>query len=225
MSTLFTLFKIATYPSFPFPSLLTHLILPALFSLGCLLGGVETTPCEVPAKCAILHLLHLPVGWAPWVRIEKVGMWEAPCDCSSSASSHSLQPHYPHTGAQAIASGYESQLAKRSACAADRMLRQSWQPAGGASPSFLMSSTRRELRPQSTGWEGRCGVRCVWRDSQKVPNFLLLPRKMVLLLGKVSVQPMHVPGSGGALGWELWGEESRQVNAFSSVLSKRPVMM
>lgn len=67
---------------------------------------------------------------------------------------------------------------------ADRMLRQSWQPAGGASPSFLMSSTRRELRPQSTGWEGMCGVRCVWRDSQEVANFLLLPRKMVLLLGK-----------------------------------------
>ena len=42
-----------------------------------------------------------------------------------------------------------SQLAKRSICEADRMLRQSWQPAGGASPAFLMSSTGRELGPQS----------------------------------------------------------------------------
>ena len=42
-----------------------------------------------------------------------------------------------------------SQLAKRSVCEADRMLRQSWQPAGGASPAFLMASTGRELGSQS----------------------------------------------------------------------------
>lgn len=42
-----------------------------------------------------------------------------------------------------------NQLAKRNACEADRRLRQSRQPAGGASSAFLMSSTGRELGPQS----------------------------------------------------------------------------
>lgn len=60
------------------------------------------------AACAILHLLRLPVWLASGVRIKKVEMWEASPDCSISASSHSLQPHYPHAGAQAIASGYEA---------------------------------------------------------------------------------------------------------------------
>lgn len=106
-------------------------------------------PYEVPAKCVILHLLErsLPVWLAPWVRMKKAGVWEARFGCPSSAFSHSLQPHYPHAGAgaQAIASGYESQLAKRSSCESDSMLRQSWQAAGGASPAFLMSSTGRGL--------------------------------------------------------------------------------
>lgn len=89
-----------------------------------------------------------------------------------------------------------SQLAKRSICEADRMLTQSWQPAGGASPAFLMSSAGRELGPQSRNPSH--GARkethfiqpLIPRDgegggnSQKVSSLLQPPRKTLLLRGQ-----------------------------------------
>lgn len=184
MSTLLTTIKITTYASFSFPTLLIHLILPPLYSSGLLRRVVETTHVKYPPN--VQFCAFCTVWLAPWVRIEEAGVGEAPL------TAHAL---LPNTAYNLIILVWEhrqspqgmSQLAKRSACEAEGMLRQSWQPAGGTSPAFPVSSTGRELGPQSrtpspTGaiW----GVRCVWGGCHsgltEVLSFPLLPRKMLL---------------------------------------------
>lgn len=153
-------------------------------------------PYEVPAKCVILHLLErsLPVWLAPWVRMKKAGVWEARFGCSSSAFSHSLQPHYPHAGAgaQAIASGYESQLAKRSSCES-QYAETELAGSGRGQSCFLDVINRKGVgQPQSEN-QFFYGVRCLqFRAHRKFLTFFYYPGKCSCFGGIVSVQQTFV---------------------------------